>query len=171
MKAERRRATRRKKAADKRDEEIVFDEAITDAEDERTTTAKAENKIKPPARQKVTLLQREKSMGWALSTSLRRTSNNILARKGVRFAKTVQVATFQNDDNPVMVTYNSGADGNYLSEKDRLKAGMPILRRSTQRVGVANNGTSNGKWETALPLPQLSKEAVKADSFDEFPTC
>ena len=41
-----------------------------------------------------------------------------------------------------MVTYDSGADGNYLSEKDRLKAGMPILRRSPRRVGVANNGTN-----------------------------
>ena len=35
---------------------------------------------------------------------------------------------------------------------------------------MANNGTSNVKWETALPLPQLSKEAAKADSFNEFPT-
>ena len=81
MKAERRRAARRKKADDKRDEETFFDEAITDAEDERTTTAKAANKIKPPARRKVPLLQRGKSVGWALSTSLRQTSNNILARK------------------------------------------------------------------------------------------
>ena len=69
-----------------------------------------------------------------------------------------------------MVTYDSGADGNYVSKKDSLKAGMPILRRSTRRVGVANNDTINGKWETTLPLPQLSKEAAKADSFDEFPT-
>ena len=101
---------------------------------------------------------------------MKRTSNPILARKEVRFASTVQVATFQNDDNPVVVTYNSGANGNYLSEKDRLKAGLTILRRSTRRVGVANNGTSNGKWETTLPPPQLLKEAAKADSFDEFPT-
>ena len=122
MKAERRRAARRKKADDKRDEETFFDEAITDAEDERTTTAKAANKIKPPARRKVPLLQRGKSVGWALSTSLRRTSNAILARKGVWFAKTMQVATFQNDDGPVMVTYDSGADGNYLNKKDCLKA-------------------------------------------------
>ena len=69
-----------------------------------------------------------------------------------------------------MATYNPGANGNYLSEKDCLKTGMTILRRSTRRVGVTNNGTSNGKWETALPLPQLLKEAAKADSFDKFPT-
>ena len=47
---------------------------------------------------------------------------------------------------------------------------MPILRRSTRQVGVANAGTSNDKWETTLPLPQVLKEAAKADSFDEFPT-
>ena len=58
---------------------------------------------------------------------MKQTSNTILARKGVRFASTVQVATFQNNDDPVMVTYNSGADRNYLSEKDCLKVGMSIL--------------------------------------------
>ena len=69
-----------------------------------------------------------------------------------------------------MVTYDSGADGNYISEDDRLRAGMPILRRSTKRVGVANAGTSKGRWETELTFPKLSKEADKADSFSNFPT-
>ena len=69
-----------------------------------------------------------------------------------------------------MVTYDSGGNGNYMSEKDRLMTGMPILRRSTRRVGVANAGTSNGKWEITLTLPQLLTEAAKANSFDEFPT-
>jgi hypothetical protein len=56
LKADRRRAARRKKADGKRGEETFFEEAINVAEDERTTTAKAENKIKPPARRKVNLL-------------------------------------------------------------------------------------------------------------------
>ena len=92
------------------------------------------------------------------------------SKKGVRFASKVRVATFQKDDDPVMVTYNLGADGNYVSEKDFLRAGMPILQRSTRRVDVANTGTSNVKWETTLPLPHHLKEAAKADSFDKFPT-
>ena len=78
----------------------------------------------------------------------------------------MEVATFQIDDNPAMVTYDSGADGDYVSEKDCLRAGMPILQWSTRRVDVTNAGTSEGKWETTLPLRQLSKEAAKADSFD-----
>ena len=69
-----------------------------------------------------------------------------------------------------MIIYDSGANGNYVSEEDRLKAGMPILRKSTKRVGVANAGTCQGKWETELPLPQLSKRAANADFFDKFPT-
>ena len=35
---------------------------------------------------------------------------------------------------------------------------------------MANTGTNEGKWETALILPQFLKEAAKADSFDKFPT-
>jgi len=30
-----------------------------------------------------------------------------------------------------MITYDSGADGHYLSERDRIKVGLPILRPST----------------------------------------
>ena len=69
-----------------------------------------------------------------------------------------------------MATYDLGADGNHVSEKDRLKAGMPILQRSTRRVDVTNAGTSEGKRDTALQLPTFSKETAKADSFGEFPT-
>ena len=93
----------------------------------------------------------------------------IMSRKGVRFASKPTIATFQ-DEEAIMLTYDSGADGNYLSEEDRKKAGLPILRRSTKSVGVANAGTSRGKWETELPIPQLSKKAAKADSFNDFPT-
>ena len=69
-----------------------------------------------------------------------------------------------------MVTYNSGADGYYLSKKDRKKLGLPILRISDKKVGVANGGACNGKYVTTLPLPQLSSKAAEADTFKEFPT-
>ena len=69
-----------------------------------------------------------------------------------------------------MITYDSCVDGNYMSEEDRAKAGMPILRSSTKYVDVANTGTSKRKWETKLPLPQFSKKVSKADSFSNFPT-
>ena len=68
-----------------------------------------------------------------------------------------------------MITYDSGADGHYLSETDRATIGLPILRKSSKRVGVANGGTSQAKHVTALPFPNLSKQARQADTFDDFP--
>ena len=51
-----------------------------------------------------------------------------------------------------MVIYDSGADGHYIIEKDRHKAGLPILQPSTRKVGVANGGTSKAKYITQLPF-------------------
>jgi hypothetical protein len=68
-----------------------------------------------------------------------------------------------------MITYDSGADRHYISEKDRRKAGLPILRPSTQKVGVANGGTSNAKYVSQLPFRQLSTQSRQADTFQDFP--
>jgi hypothetical protein len=57
-----------------------------------------------------------------------------------------------------------------MSESDRRKAGLPILRTSTKRVSTANGGTSRAKHVTQLPFSQLSPHANQADSFDDFPT-
>ena len=69
-----------------------------------------------------------------------------------------------------MATYNSGADQHYLSKKDRIKVGLPILRVSAKTVGVANGGTCSGKYVTRLPFQAISDTAADADTFDEFPT-
>ena len=68
------------------------------------------------------------------------------------------------------VTYNSGTDDNYISEKDQERARLPALRRSTKWVGVANGGESTGKYRTRLPIKKLSPVAAEADSFQDFPT-
>ena len=47
---------------------------------------------------------------------------------------------------------------------------MPILRRSTKTVRVANGETSTATNVTQLPFPQLSKRATKADTFQHFPS-
>ena len=67
-----------------------------------------------------------------------------------------------------MVTYDSGADGHYISEADRAKARLPILRQSTKRVGVANGDVSLGNNVTRLPIPHLDDKATEADTFDDF---
>jgi len=69
-----------------------------------------------------------------------------------------------------MITYDSGADGNYLSEMDRARAGLPILRPSTRKVGVANGDTSHAQHVTQLPFHALSPRARQADTFPDFPT-
>ncbi len=69
-----------------------------------------------------------------------------------------------------MVTYDSGADGHYISEKDQCKAGLPILQPSTRKVGVTNGGTSKAKYITQLPFRQLSAQAIEEDTFQDFPT-
>jgi len=47
--------------------------------------------------------------------------------KTVSFAMTRQVRIFQDKEIAAMITYDSGADGHYLSERDRINVGLPIL--------------------------------------------
>ena len=77
---------------------------------------------------------------------------------------------YNDEDAAILVTYDSGADGNYISEKDRQKLGLLILRISAKKVGMANGDTCRGKYVTALPFPQLSEKAAEADTFNDFPT-
>ncbi len=69
-----------------------------------------------------------------------------------------------------MMTYDSGADGHYISEEDRCKAGLPIIQKSTRWVGVANGGVSQAKFVTQLPFKDLSAQAMQADTFQDFPS-
>ena len=69
-----------------------------------------------------------------------------------------------------MITYESGADDHYISEADQKRAGLPILRPSRQRFGVANGGTSKGKYVVKLLFKQLLSMAAHADTFQDFPT-
>jgi hypothetical protein len=89
----------------------------------------------------------------------------------VSFAKENEVHLFNATSTPsIMLTYNSGAAGHYISEHDRCKAGLPILRPSTWQIRVANGGTSNAKYVTQLPFQKLSAQSRQADTFQDFPT-
>ena len=65
-----------------------------------------------------------------------------------------------------MLTYNTGKDGHNLSKKDRKQLGLPILRVSAKKVGVANGGACNGNYVTTLPFLQLSNRVAKSDTFE-----
>ena len=77
---------------------------------------------------------------------------------------TRQVRIFQDKEIAAMITYDSGADGHYLSKRYCINVGLPIVQPSSKRVGVANGGTST------LPFKQLSNRAASADSFEDFPS-
>ena len=79
-------------------------------------------------------------------------------KKQARFASKITTAEAQSNSATVIVTYNSGADNNYLSKADKAKAKLPILRK----LAKTN--------KTLLPIPQLSKAAAEAHTFKDFPT-
>ena len=125
----------------------------------------------PNPKSKPTLLQRGRNVTYSIGTSLRRRMHKIGRDKHrVQFSTANSVTSFDSDDNAAMITYDSGADGHYISEEDRKRASLPILRRSLKNVGVANGGISSGKYVTQLPFEQLSNKAAQADTFEDFPT-
>jgi hypothetical protein len=81
--------------------------------------------------------------------------------KHVSFAKQNKVHLFNATTTP---------DGHYISKQDQHKVGLPILRPSTQWVGVANGGSSNAKYDTQPPFCKLSAQSRQADTFQYFPT-
>ena len=88
----------------------------------------------------------------------------------VRFDTANSVTKFNSAEIAVMITCNSGADGHNTIKSDQKQDGLPILRPSRKRVGVANGGTSTGKCVTKLPFKQLSSMAAPTDTFKDFPT-
>ena len=117
------------------------------------------------------LLQQGKNIGYLLATTVCKlvhkfTKNN----QQVRFRHKPTVTRFHNEEEPIMITYDSGANNHYMSESDRIKLKLSILRPSHQRVAVSNGGTSEGKYMTRLPFPQLSTITADADTFEEFPS-
>jgi hypothetical protein len=157
-----------------------LDNNITQAEDERTILAKgnqtntqrrvidsAHVKNNKPA---IGLAQRGHNTAYSLGTTIGRTLKKISNNKHVRFAKNSKVHLFDNAEIPIMITYNSGANGHYISKKDCRKAGLPIIRKSTKRVGMANGGVSQAKFVTQRPFKALSAQATQADTFQDFPS-
>ena len=164
-----RRFLKRQLKRDKSSEEAkLIDDYITWAEDERTALAKlntddpkfaAIENAHDQGATSTSVLQQARNLGYNLRTNAKRAIQTLLStRPHVRFADNVQVCTFSPDHKPFMVTYDSGADGHYISEKDRHKANLPILRKSKRRVGVANGNVCLGKNVTRLPIPQLNSK-------------
>ena len=164
-------------------ESAFLDRSIIRAENERTEMAKkdASNRmrISADAGHKVSqpdLKWNQKarnavhSMGSSINRAVKQATKPFTAKKTVSFASKRQVRVYHNQEIAAMITYDSGADGHYISERDRKLVGLPILRPSSKRVGVANGGVSTAKHVTTLPFANLSNKAKQADTFEDFPT-
>ena len=161
----------------KQKEEELLNNTMDEVQDERTSMAKSDTRkvsmvITNEARPKLksSLLRKTKQVSFALGATIRRAARHVLNHKtkSVGFKWDSEVLEFNKDDVPSAI-YDSGADNSYVSEEDRKKAGMPILRESTREVLTANNATSKGKYETTLPFEQIPTEAREATSFEDFP--
>ena len=74
-------------------------------------------------------IQKMKNTGQDFGTELRRFARSLTRdKRKVSFARKTKTATFNSSNEAVMVTYDSGVDGNYASEADHTKLGLPILR-------------------------------------------
>ena len=105
--------------------ELFLDTAITQAEDERTTMAKLNiNNAKQAAidsahartdKPCVRIMQQGRNMVHSIGSAFKRAVKTINNTKHVRFSLQHKVRTIKNN-NVIMVAYDSGADGHYISE-------------------------------------------------------
>ncbi len=103
------------------------------------------------------LAQRGRNTAYRLGSAFNWTIKKLNRNKHVSFAKQNEVHLFDATANPsIMLTYDSGANGHYINKQDQRKAGLPILRPSSQWVGVTNGSTSKAKCVTQLPFCKLS---------------
>ena len=153
------RQARLTKQLNKLNEDNSFNTTITMTKDEQTTMVKniqkdvqriaisaahaATTKVSP------SFLQCRRNAGYAMGATFWRGICHLKRdNQRVKFQNKEIVATFWDNDEIVMIMYNSGADGNYNSKPDREKAGLPILWQLTKRVAVADVSTRSGKFIT-----------------------
>ena len=160
-------------------EDDYIDYHVGWAEDDRTTIAKENNNklkmwkqvLQKNPTKKVGIIQSSKNKAYTISNTLGRALLSTFQpnKKKVTFANEDSVRTFNKNNKPIVsAIYDSGADRNYMTEEDRKKLNMPILRKSNKKVLVANGGISSGKYEVQIPLKNFSNKATKADTFDNF---
>ena len=130
-----------------------------------------DNAHKPYNKPAPSLMQWGRNLSYRMGTSLHRAIQHLQHdNQRVRFDTENRVTIFFSDDVAAIITYDSGADDHYISEADRIRVKLPIIRQSTKHVRVANSGISAEKYVTKLPFKQLSMKASQADTFQEFPT-
>ena len=164
-------------------ESAFLERSITRAENKTTKIAKKDrtnkqrvsiNKGHQLPNHQLKWRQKAKNTSHQITGSLYRTfklaKSSVTQAKTVHFATTQTVRVFHNKEVAAMITYDSGADNHYLSKRDCKIAGLPILRQSHKRVGVANGGTSTARHVSRLSFQQLSARAASTDTFNNLPS-
>jgi hypothetical protein len=108
--------------------DLFLDNSITLAKDKRTSLAKANNSNKKrmainTAHTKhgttsIGFAQRGRNAAYSLGSAFNRTIKKINKNKHVSFATHNKVHQYINNEQPIMVTYDSGANEHYISKKD-----------------------------------------------------
>ena len=160
-------------------EEIFLDVNINIAEDIRTNMSKKditnskratiEHSHKPSNKPTLILAQKGRTYSYWVGISLRRAIQHLRHdNQRVWFDTENSVTQLHRDAIADMMTYESGADGNYIREADRKRSRLPILQKQNKQVGVSNGGINKGQYVTKLPFQHLSETAVQSDTFNEF---
>jgi len=112
-------------------DDLFLDDSITLAEDKRTSLVKADDSNRKlmainDAHNKcgttsIGFAQRGRNAAYSLGSAFNRTIKKINKNKHVSFV------THNSNEHPIMITYDSGADGHYISKKDCCKVGLLIL--------------------------------------------
>jgi hypothetical protein len=109
-------------------DDLFLNNSITLAEDKRTSLAKDNTNNKKclaidAAHTKrgtlsIGITQRGRNATYSLGSAFNRTIKKINKNKYVRIATHNEVHQYTNNEQPIMVTYDSGANGHYISKKD-----------------------------------------------------
>ena len=121
-------------------ESAFLDRSIIRAENKTTELAKRDNTNKQQIsinknhqlpHHQIKWKQKAKNATHTITGSIYRTfksaKTTFTKTKMVSFATTRQVRFFQDKVMAASITYNSGADGHYLSERDSKNVGLPII--------------------------------------------
>jgi hypothetical protein len=109
-------------------DDLFLNDSITLTEDKRTSLAKANNSNKKCmaintahikcGTTSIGFAQRGRNAAYSLGSAFKRTIKKINKNKHVSFATHNKLHHYINNEQPIMVTYNSGANGHYISKKD-----------------------------------------------------
>jgi hypothetical protein len=127
----------------RKSDDLFLDNSITHTEDERTAiTKKNTNNTMHVAidsthaqcnQPTIRLAQRGQNTAFCLGSAFNQTIKKLNKNKHLSFAKQNKVHLFNATSTPnIMLTYDSRANGHYISKHDQHKAGLPILRPTTR---------------------------------------